>query len=383
MTRVLVAWEQGEGLGHIGALGGILGRLPRHVELVAAVKDAERAAAWFPERTRFVDVPRWQRFAAPRTVTFGDVLYGIGWFDPGHLAEQVAWWRRTLRRSRADVVLADTCPTLLLAARGSERPIVNVSGPWGCPTGGHPMQPVFPDASAADRAAAHERERAIVAACNAVVPEAPLDGLADLWAPHHFFVKGPALTDPFAGRRAASVTHLGPMGVSVGGADTDYPPGQGRRVFAYLKGHYPALHDVLDTLAGGTGPALAVVVGHREVRRGPLRVTPTPVKLGPLLDRTDLVVTHSIVGTGYLALQASVPVLLLPTHTEQLANARKASELPGVGWLAPGAVRRELRPLLASFLQPQARLEAAATRRELTDWPDPFARVAQAVLEAA
>jgi UDP:flavonoid glycosyltransferase YjiC (YdhE family) len=115
------------------------------------------------------------------------------------------------------------------------------------------------------------------------------------------------------------------------GEPPNWPPGRGKRIFAYLK-PFPALPQLLAALNGIPNPSLVYIPGIdprlREQFRNPtLRFTDSPVEMSQVARECDLAILNGTHATTVAMLLAAKPALHIPIFLEQAINARAAERL--------------------------------------------------------
>lgn len=358
MKHIHLCWELGGGLGHAGRLKMLaMALLARGHRVTISLRDLMATHALLAD----LDVPKlqapvWLHEAKglPSSGNLAEVLFHCGYLEPTALRGMVGGWRDLFGVLRPDLVVGDFAPTALLAARSLGLRSAAIGNGFYSPPPAQPL-PAWKDAPAGRLASSEAR---MLATANAV--------LAEFGAPPHAHAAAvfagdlsllctwPEL-DHCAERQHAQ--WLGPSFVDSGGIAPCWPEGEGRTVFAYLKSAHPAHLAVLQALveegcrvlaylpevaAGGPPPLLS----ERIVYAG------LPVSLPLALAEADLCVCHAGEATLAQALLAGVPLLMLPSHTEQFLTARRVA-LSGAGYnaalLTPASDwRAVLRPLLGT-----------------------------------
>jgi hypothetical protein len=124
MSRVLLAWELGSGLGHWANLRPIAERLSElgH-EIFAVLRDVTvPLGSWTgPTGMTTLPAPRFSlasslRHPEPRTCV--RLLESVGYHDAETLAQLISAWRTLYEIVQPDVICCEYSPTALLAARG-------------------------------------------------------------------------------------------------------------------------------------------------------------------------------------------------------------------------------------------------------------------------
>lgn len=381
-TRVLIAWELGGALGHLASLARVARALVDRGDVVfGALVHLPGAAAWMPPEVVLLQAPVLRGRAPEEShVTHADLYADLGWSQAALLGPTIQAWSNLLDLVRPDVLLVDSAPGLLLAARGRGLRTVGVNTPFATPPNVDPLPALRWWVAEADPGA-RAREQAVVQVANAVRPRGtePLTCLAELFAPVRWCLKGPRVLDPWAEDRGPDVRHLGVLAESHRGVVHTWPSGSGPRVFVYLKADWPHLGRLFDELDRRGCRVLAYVPGSDRASAPGRTMLSEPARLAALFASTELVITHSALGTGCSFLERAVPVLLFPTHLEQQALARRASALPGVAAVPPGAVDGQLGRALDLVLRPAFHVLAAQAAASFGEGLDPVGAVLHAL----
>jgi UDP:flavonoid glycosyltransferase YjiC (YdhE family) len=370
LPRVLLAWELGDNLGHVAPLAPVARRFrAAGWEVHAAVQRLDVVGTFLSGVVdRWHQAPRWPyepaRGVAP--LTYADLLRPFGWSRPQDLALLLGAWRSLLDAVAPDVLVADSAPTALLAARGRDLGRILFSNGYSQPPRQEPLPALrwwAPPPAAELRA----REASVVDVAQQATGDATFTCLADLFADSARLCQGTPATDAYGPvRPAGDVTWLGPSAAVEEGEPARWPEGEGPRVFAYLAGNHPSLPRMLSALERSGARALVYVrglpAGLRRHHTG-LRFADGPVRMGDLQQQADAAVCHSAAGTGAAFAAAGVPVLVLPTQLEQEMTARAASARGGVLVVRPtpeASFPEAVGSLLAPGLRETARQAAAA-----------------------
>jgi UDP:flavonoid glycosyltransferase YjiC (YdhE family) len=405
VARFLLAWELGEGLGHtvpLGLVGAAL--LARGHELHLVLRDLSTARAGLGALADAPGVTLWQApvwtaplLGLPPPAGLNELLFRAGYYtDPARLLGLAQGWAALLRAIAPDVLVADHAPTALLAARALAP--AGWPAPWAG-AGGAPLRralatisffvppalaplPALPDGRQADPRRLAEAESIVLACCNAVLaalappgaPAQPLAAVHELFAAELCLVPTWPAFDAYAAGPAGreGVTYLGPLAPPSHGLPPQWPEPAGLeaapRLFAYLKGNYPAIDAVLQALARAPARTLAWVPGLTGAQRqrfdgARLRLATAPLALDAVLAQADALLGHGGAATTYAALATGVPQLLLPMQAEQQVQAQRVAALAGGRWLALDAAAGRIGAELQSLLQgrePRQRAQAFA-----------------------
>ena len=331
MSTVLLGWELGGGLGHVGALLAVARRLWEHGHApVLALKDLiEPLPILRRESFPVVQAPVWtggspSNFAA---ASYADILAIRGYADADGLEALVGGWQKLIELTRAELVVCESAPTLVLAAYGGTPALAMENGFHAPPS----HLPAFPTLHAA---AAPVVPAEVLLDCVREVQRrrgrrSP-STLPGLFGEAHRFVRTFPETDPYRDVRPKPAD--GPLCQLPG----PLAPPTGRSTFyAYLAADYPGADLLFPHLAaaghrGGVflrnaSPALLDVI-----RGAGIEVQETLLPLHEACTRAAVVIHHGSLGAAEAALAAGRPQLSLPRHMEHEYTGRALEDL-GVG----------------------------------------------------
>jgi len=330
MATVLLGWELGGERGHLALLEPVAQALRERGHVVhTVVKDpgAVRAGSALSQG-RLLQAPAWPLPVAggPASETVGDDFVAAGLGAARQAIANARAWLDLIERLGVDLVLAETAPTLLLAARGRCRAIAFGTA-YSLPPPARPLPPAL-DAARAPSAASLAREEALRVAYDAAdraLGGAGLARFADLFD-LPAWICNLAELDPYAALRA--VPAQGPLTLRAVVPATR-PRALGERVFVYAKpaAVLPALMDALaprcrhiELFVADAPPQVhnpwPHVILHRE-----------PVDLARRLGEFSAVAHFGGLNLSAEALVAGVPQLVLPQHLEQSATAAALQRL--------------------------------------------------------
>ena len=171
MSKLLIAWEFGGGLGHVGPLREVGSELVRrgHEVHIAAANAPLSEQALGGAGIRVLPCPRLpisgKRLKVP--CTFSDVLHDCGYSSAERVTEAVGEWRKLIDWVAPDVVLADYSPTAMLAARVRGLPVVVTGSGFVCPPDVAPLPSLHTTITGPHWAA--EVEAAVLSSMNAAL----------------------------------------------------------------------------------------------------------------------------------------------------------------------------------------------------------------------
>lgn len=342
MKTVLVAWEQGRGLGHFGppleiadrivALGG-----ERGIELRCffALKDpvfARRAAG--RSHHGFLAAPRLEHALQimSHTGSYGDRLAEFGFADVETLAALSTAWDDVFALTRPDLVVADDSPVAMLAARETV-PVAAVGSGYSLPPS--TLQSFPPLRSRAITAYAEPR---LLETANGALKRRGRLPLADLPALLECPVRGvftaPWL-DPYASLRREPV--LGPYGDGLGPARF---PDRPRILYAALSDQVGV--EVLGAAIADSGtPFSAILRGppspaHHFLRLRGAEILPEEHDIVAAVAAASVVVSHGVTSVVQQALAIGRPQLIVAVDDETRLLAGQVETLgAGLGFVFP------------------------------------------------
>jgi UDP:flavonoid glycosyltransferase YjiC (YdhE family) len=358
MASILYAWEFGAGLGHMGVF------LP----LARELRDAGHEVHWMVtqptvagdllanEGFTWIAAPTVQESIRPGPpLTYADILLRFGYADPRALFGLVGAWREAMRLTGAELVLADHAPTAVLAARTLGLPVMLFSNGFTAPPRRSPLPNMRPWSPVPEQTIS-QLDFAALAAVNTVLARhhcAPMKQLADLFeVAEEALVTFPEL-DHYADRGPAR--YWGSLPSAGAGRPVEWPTGEGKRVFAYLRPecmHHEALLVALHALGQSTAiyfPGMNPALQSRFAAPH-MRFLDHPADMEQMTREADIGITYSSLATTTAFLLAGKPLLLLPWHLEQFMLARRVEEMGAGRLVNPEQPPGDLRAVLADLI---------------------------------
>lgn len=337
MATIVLNWELGADLGHIGRFLPIalrlkaLGHRP-----VLLLRDISRADALLtPHDLEYLQAPVWSAAVSglPPDINFTETLFRFGYLHPPGLLSMCRAWRALWELLRPEAMLFDHAPTALLAARGYGVPRVLVGNSFAIP----PAQSPLPryrwwQETPGEAARMRDTEQRATGNANIVLSALqapPINRVADLYACEASFITGRPALDVYGPRPATC--YVGPVNNVEHGAPPQWPPGDAPAVFAYLKPHYPHFEAVLDAMAHTPARFLVFAPGMPERLKArhaqaAMCFSDTPLRMRDVVAQCQAVVCHAG-GVTDEALEAGKPLLLLPTQMEQAMVSQRVAAL--------------------------------------------------------
>lgn len=322
---ILCAWELGSGLGHVAGLRLVAKRLAAQgCRIVFAAPDVVHPLALLKQDGfPLVQAPIWPASLQDADLPFGagsyaDILAMHGYTNPDHLLAMTVAWQQLFEVVKPDLILADHCPTLCLAAR--ERiPVVLLGNGFALPpteTREFPnLRPHIPPI------APQKHILAVVQEVQRRLRQSPIKALPQLLATHARFVCSFPELDPYAKVRQE------PLFAPVETLPAPVPLPESPSAFAYIApddDNIEALVLALRNLnfpvsvyfrgpAGAYGPFLQ--------SRG-IHVYNEPPAFEKVIHEASVVISHANHITAHAALTAGRPQVLLPPCLEMQLTAQ-------------------------------------------------------------
>jgi UDP:flavonoid glycosyltransferase YjiC (YdhE family) len=266
------------------------------------------------------------------TISYAEIALRYGFISYPGLKAMVKAWRELFRYVRPGLVLTDHSPSALLAARSIGVPFAPIGSGFFNPPFTRPLPSMrYWNKVSPERIAKPDEMATRVA--NQVLADLggpPLQSMADLFrGVENFLCTFPEL-DHYPNRGDAR--YWGPTFEMDQGVHLEWPKGDGKRVFAYIKPRHVDFLRILETLRRAGHRVLCYAPGippdvHKKFHSERLVISREPLKLKSLIEGCDLVICHAGPGTMTVSLLAGVPLLLLPTQLEQLMGSRRVQQL--------------------------------------------------------
>jgi UDP:flavonoid glycosyltransferase YjiC (YdhE family) len=345
MARVLIAWELGEGFGHLArCLRLAHGLVARGHGVTLALKDVRLPAGKAPASgITVLPAPLTPQAGAGTNppVNYADVLRVSGFADARDVAARLNAWQGVFSLAGPDVLVADHAPTALLAARLAEIPCLSIGNGFAIPPAVSPWPSIRPWDAVADQVltTAETRLDHVLDAAQKALGHTKTVRVRDLFGAHDILDTFAEL-DHYGARPDGR--YVGPI-VSVPQAlRVAWQSKEGSRVLAYLRPAVPGFESIMQALARLDAEVLCIAPGMKPemakrcaTRR--LRIALTPVDLPLLLPEAHLAVSYGNSGFTTQSLLAGVPLAMRPRHVEQALFAHRVEAL-GAGKLLSGRI---------------------------------------------
>lgn len=339
--KVMLVWELGAQLGHIGTLLPIADALAdQGHEVVFALKDLSYARSLIGTRYPFFRAPRRTDKTQPgrHFESFADILLHAGFDNTDVLKGLTSAWRALYAQLRPDWVIYNHAPVALFSARGLHFKKTCVGIGFEIPPGDIAF-PRFrhwePDTASSIAHRKHSHQQVVNngnrAAQRLGMPI--LDQLPEIFcAADHKLTTFPQL-DHYPARSTAN--YIGPIGGLGRHASVEKQDGE-RWLFCYLWARHRGNLELLKALADRSDfKTLAVVPdlpspSPDHQRHKNLILTRLPIDLSALSSWAELVVCQGNHGTAACALGQGIPLVNRPVTLEQAMLAQRV-EAAGAG----------------------------------------------------
>jgi UDP:flavonoid glycosyltransferase YjiC (YdhE family) len=332
MARILLVWELGANLGHVGPLS-VLGRelKRRSHEPIFALRDLRGAEEFCGcHGMAYVQAPLLRSSIAPgaHPLSYADLLYCAGFLDPVALLATVKAWRSLISLVAPEVIVLDHAPVALLASIGLQIPRVLYGSGFCIPPRANPFPSIRPWQVVPEDYLRQADEK-VLNAVNRVLRrlnEVPLEQLRDLLNVEEEFLCTFEELDHYPGREG--VTYRGPACVPDHGGEPVWPGrGTRNRVFGYVHPDTPHLEDILSQLGQAGSDFLWVIPNApaelKEKMASPrVRFASELCRMDRVVQQCDAAITNAGHGATASLLLGGTPLLMIPRHLEQYLVAR-------------------------------------------------------------
>jgi UDP:flavonoid glycosyltransferase YjiC (YdhE family) len=345
---------------------------------VMVLRDIARADELLgPFGLEYLQAPLWLAPVSglPPPVNFTESLFLFGFLSEPGLLSIARAWRQLWRLIEPDLMIFDHAPTALLAARGLGIPRLITGNSFAVPPRVKPLPAYrwWEKTVPAQRMA--DTEARLVATANPVLAKlaAPaLREVQELYEAEATMVTAMPALDVYGPRPAEH--YIGAINTIHFGATPSWPGNRSKKIFAYLKPHYPLFEQVVKALARADASVLIVAPGisnqlRHKLQSPHLAFSDKPLVMAEVRAQADLAVCHAG-GTVDVMLQAGVPLLLLPLQMEQTMSSKRV-EHAGYGLtympdLPPTLLDKQVGKLLADAGFAQRAADYAKTHAAVT-----------------
>ncbi len=341
MAKIVLAWEMGGEYGHISRLKtfGDAFKARGH-EVCYVLKDLSRAEIMIGAEDRIYQAPHWVPTVSglPPPTMCAETLIRFGYLEPEGLTGLCRAWRNLYTALAPDLLFCDFAPTALLAARGTDIPTAVSDTGYGIPPARSPLAPYrwWLKNPPPPLAGAEARVLECINTVTKHLDAPPYQAVHEVFRAATTFLCTYEELDHYPEREPAR--YWGTVANLESGAPAPWPSGKGPRVFVYLRPDCANLMGIQKALSAMKARTVAFVPGIDEGTRKQLAsrkfvLVDRPLRIDAVRTQCDAAICHAGVGTTAALLVAGKPVLLLPTHTEQMMVAMRVKQL-GAGLVA-------------------------------------------------
>jgi UDP:flavonoid glycosyltransferase YjiC (YdhE family) len=264
--------------------------------------------------------------------SYPEMLFHFGFAEPDALAGAARAWRVLYRALTPDLIVLDHAPTALLAARGAGIPRVVFGTGFASPPRVTPMPSIRPwqDIPLQRLEASEQRALETANAALRALSAPPLRVFHELFDVEENILATLPELDHYGAR--PNMRYWGPMFNDIEGSEPQWPEGEGKKLFVYIKPNSPAFRHVLTALrtTGFRTVWFAPGISHElraRLKSRSLEVVREPVDISAVSRSADAAILHGGHGTTAAMLLGGVPVVLLPEQAEQFLLGRNVAAL--------------------------------------------------------
>jgi UDP:flavonoid glycosyltransferase YjiC (YdhE family) len=327
MGKIAFCWELGGGLGHITGFLPMAKRLQEQghevVYIVKNILNTEQLIGQYGVKIYQAPIwlPKVKNLRVP--LNYAEILFRFGYLNEERLFDMVVGWKNLFEIIKPDLAIFDHSPTANVASRGVSVKRALFGTGFCAPPRVKLMPSIRPWTKTPLQRLQNSENRAMQSINSALgkmgVPE--LEKLSDLFdCDENFLATFPEL-DHYQGRGPARYWGAR-MSMDVG-EEPSWPNNKsGPKIFAYLKGGYKDAEKVLEALKNVEANVLVYASGFapaqiKKFQTERLIFSPKMFDLKKVCRECDLVICHAGHATVARALLGGVPVVMLPTQTEQ------------------------------------------------------------------
>ena len=336
MARILLAWELGTNLGHLGRLS-LLGRelSARGHEPVFVMRTLQYADDLLGRHGfRYLQAPVWPRVAESKSppLNYSEILQRAGFLDHGGLLCMVKAWRELFGLIVPDVIVLDHAPTALHDAHGTGIPRELYGSGFCSPPREYPFPSMHPRLTVPEETLKQSDDRVLdcVNKALSLLSGRPLERLCDLFDVEEDLLCTFPELDHYSHRESAD--YCGPAFAHDLGVEPNWRSNSDKRIFGYLQPSTPNLEKLLAALSALDHEFLWVIPNiapelKQRFEAPRFRFSEELCKMERVTQQVDIAITNAGHGTTAALLLGGIPLLLLPRHVEQYLVARNVNRL--------------------------------------------------------
>lgn len=355
---ILLAWELGEGLGHLPALKAIAAAAKREgaTPVFALREPASSRVALAEVGAQILQAPFWPTPSAPPAASgsYADILMANGFGAAANLRTLVGQWSQVIDGVKPDLIVCEHAPGAAVAAFGRV-PVAFVGNGFVVPPADDAAFPSY-EAGRGDAV----RQRPALAAMQETLSELGRAVPQTICEPFRGAFRGiytfPALDSYRSVRREAVLGPIEPV-------PPLSPLPAKRRLFAYAAADAAMINEITQALMDVGPGASAYFRGSLGVRGAVIKsrgvtVFDSAPALASVLPEASVVFSHGGSGFTNAAFAAGRPHIVYPRHFEAQATGRALEEL-GAGVVLNPFDAKRFRELVARANDDRAMREAA------------------------
>jgi UDP-N-acetylglucosamine:LPS N-acetylglucosamine transferase len=337
MAKILFAWEIGEGSGHIAPYLKVINALEENGhEIYFAVKNLSKSYNLFKgSKVRYIQAPSMLspdgELVNPID-SYAKILNNSGYSSIPQLAGLIGAWRHLFALIEPDLIIADYCPTAVLASRESGIPRLQIAtGFYIIPKQGRTPNLFELQGLAHDNTLILGFKNKILSNINAALELNDMQKIAffnDTQDCQRTLFRTFKEFDHYPNREASE--YIGLLNASQG-VEPQWPDASGPKVFGYLK-PFPSLPQLLMQLKQRQCATLIYPDGIaekliREYQSDTLKFIDQPLDIRAVGRSADFAIHNGNHGTACEVLLAGLPSLVLPNQAEQAIMGQRLTQM--------------------------------------------------------
>jgi len=378
VSRIAFAWELGSSLGHVSLLLPFAKKLSqRGHDVILVLRELQNVQNLSVGKLPVLQAPLWiypPTGLSEPPLNYSEILMRYGYLDAEGLGGLVSAWRSLFSLHASEVIVADHSPTALLAARSMGLPATTLGSGFYFPPRQTPMLNMRPWLNVPPERLEHS-DAAVLNSMNTVLASyqaKPLGAVNELFDNSENFLCTFAELDHYPQREPTQ--YWGACYNLEMGQDTDWPEGDGKRLFVYLDPQSRDFYKVLEAITALGLRAIVCASGipdnlRQQFATSRMILSGKPFRLKELMRNCDLVISNAGHALTAGMLMAGVPLLLLPTHLERFLLATRIATLGAGIAINPEAPPPDFMSIIHSLLtNPEYREKASYFARKYANF---------------
>jgi len=337
MSKILIVWELGNDLGHLGSLHPLIEELnAKGHKIFLAVKDLSKLERFiWPTNIRVlqspVHIPHSRQFST--THCFADILAGVGFDCVQNLRPLVMAWISLFDLIEPDEIIFDHAPSALLASSNRQVARIIFSNGFVTPPPNSPATNINLTHQI-DQHILDTRDKNLVKVINQVALDLNLEQIkyvSDIFNVDKIFISSYQELD-FYQQARKNVSYVKEILVANQYIKPFWSLSSSQKIFAYLKYGFDPVIPILDALSK-TGANVVCFCANipdqlrQKYHSQTMFMSDAPFDIAAMYREVNVIICHGGKGLISFALNYGCPMILVPTQLEQLNTTKQLEKI--------------------------------------------------------